>query len=76
MPLRLVAAIALAFAPIFCANLDLRARFADTAGSTAAFGGEPARRDARRHLEYASLIIGYRALISSAAARSTCSRSR
>ena len=38
LPLRLPAAIALAFAPIFCANLIFAARFADTSGSTAAFG--------------------------------------
>ncbi|MEO8690084.1 MAG: spermidine synthase [Solirubrobacteraceae bacterium] len=63
LPLRLVAAIALAFAPIFCANLIFAARFADTSGSTAAFGANLLGALLGGTLEYASLLVGYRALI-------------
>ena len=62
-PLRLVTAIALAFAPIFCANLIFAARFADTAGSTAAFGANLLGALLGGTFEYASLIVGYRALL-------------
>jgi SAM-dependent methyltransferase len=62
-PVRLVAAIALAFAPIFCANLIFAARFADTSGSTAAFGANLLGALLGGTLEYASLIVGYRALL-------------
>jgi hypothetical protein len=58
-----VAAIALAFAPIFCANLIFAARFADTSGSTAAFGANLLGALLGGTLEYASLIVGYRALL-------------
>ena len=67
-PLRLVAAIALAFAPIFCANLIFAARFADTSGSTTAFGANLLGALLGGTLEYASLVVGYRALILLAAA--------
>jgi Spermine/spermidine synthase domain len=63
VPLRLAAAIALAFAPIFCANLIFAARFASTSGSTAAFGANLLGAVLGGTLEYASLVIGYRALI-------------
>ncbi len=62
-PLRLVAAIALAFAPIFCANLIFAARFVDTSGSTAAFGANLLGALLGGTLEYASLVVGYRALL-------------
>jgi hypothetical protein len=68
LPLRLPAAIALAFAPIFCANLIFAARFADTNGSTAAFGANLLGALLGGTLEYASLLVGYRALILLAAA--------
>jgi Spermine/spermidine synthase domain len=68
VPLRLMAAIALAFAPIFCANLIFAARFADTSGSTAAFGANLLGALLGGTLEYASLLVGYRALILLAAA--------
>ena len=68
VPLRLVAAVALAFAPIFCANLIFAARFADTSGSTAAFGANLLGALLGGTLEYASLVVGYRALILLAAA--------
>ena len=38
----------LAFLPIFVANVVFAKRFTDTADGTAAFGGQPARRDGRR----------------------------
>jgi hypothetical protein len=62
-PLRLAAAIALAFAPIYCANLIFAARFADTSGSTAAFGANLLGALLGGALEYAALVIGYRALL-------------
>jgi hypothetical protein len=68
VPLRLMAAVALAFAPIFCANLIFAARFADTSGSTAAFGANLLGALLGGTLEYASLVVGYRALIPLAAA--------
>lgn len=62
-PVRLAAAITLAFAPIFCANLIFAARFADTSGSTAAFGANLLGALLGGTLEYASLVVGYRALL-------------
>jgi hypothetical protein len=68
LPLRLAAAVALAFAPIFCANLIFAARFADTSGSTSAFGANLLGALLGGTLEYLSLVIGYRALLLVAAA--------
>jgi hypothetical protein len=68
LPLRLVTAVALAFAPIFCANLIFAARFAATSGSTAAFGANLLGALLGGTLEYASLVVGYRALLLLAAA--------
>jgi hypothetical protein len=62
-PPRLAAAIALAFAPIFCANLIFAARFVDTRGSTAAFGANLLGALLGGTLEYVSLVVGYRALL-------------
>jgi hypothetical protein len=62
-PVRLAAAVALAFAPIFCANLIFAARFAETSGSTAAFGANLLGALLGGALEYASLLVGYRALL-------------
>jgi hypothetical protein len=67
-PVRLVAAVALAFAPIFVANLIFASRFADTSGSTAAFGANLLGAVLGGTLEYGSLLIGYRALLLLAAA--------
>jgi Spermine/spermidine synthase domain len=67
-PVRLVAAVALAFAPIFVANLIFAARFADTSGSTAAFGANLLGALLGGTLEYLSLVVGYRALLLLAAA--------
>jgi SAM-dependent methyltransferase len=63
VPLRLIAAIAIAFAPIFCANLVFAQRFADTSGSTAAFGANLLGAVLGGSLEYLSLVIGYHGLL-------------
>lgn len=60
---RLPAAIALAFAPIFCANLIFATRFRNVEMSTVAFGANLLGAMVGGVLEYASLITGYRALI-------------
>lgn len=62
-PARLVVAVALAFAPIFVANLIFASRFADTSGSTLAFGANLLGALAGGILEYSALAIGYRNLL-------------
>ena len=62
-PLRLAAATALAVAPLSCANRIVAARFADTSGSTAAFGANLLGALLGGTLEYLSLVVGYRALL-------------
>ena len=61
--LRLPAAIALAFLPIFCANLLFAERFKDVGSSTVAFGANLLGAMVGGVLEYSSLLIGYRALL-------------
>jgi SAM-dependent methyltransferase len=61
-PLRLPAAITLAFAPVFFANLIFAARFKSVASSTVAFGANLIGAMVGGILEYISLITGYRAL--------------
>jgi len=61
--LRLPAAIALAFAPVFCANLLFAERFKDVASSTVAFGANLLGAMVGGLLEYSALLIGYRALL-------------
>lgn len=65
---RLAAAVALAFAPIFCANIIFAQRLADTSRSTAAFGANLLGALLGGTLEYLSLATGYRALLIVAAA--------
>jgi len=60
---RLPAAVALAFAPIFCANLLFAERFKDVGSSTVAFGANLLGAMVGGVLEYSSLVIGYRALV-------------
>jgi hypothetical protein len=60
---RLLAATALAFAPIFFANLLFAQRFKDTASLTIAFGANLLGAMTGGILEYLSLIYGYRALL-------------
>jgi hypothetical protein len=61
--LRLATAIALAFAPIFVANLIFSQRLAATSESTSAFGANLLGALLGGTLEYLSLITGYRALL-------------
>ncbi len=60
---RLAAAVALAFAPIFCANLIFARRLAETAASTSAFGANLLGALLGGTLEYLALVTGYRALL-------------
>ena len=61
--LRLVAAVALAFTPIFLANLVFAERFRDTAKATAAFGANLLGAMLGGLAEYLALIVGYRHLL-------------
>ena len=65
---RLVVAVALAFTPIFLANLVFAERFRDTATATAAFGANLIGAMLGGLAEYLSLIVGYRHLLLVAAA--------
>jgi hypothetical protein len=60
---RFVAAVAIAFAPIFLANMVFSQRFRDTADSTTAFGANLLGAVIGGILEYLSLIVGYRWLL-------------
>jgi spermidine synthase len=60
---RFLAAVALAFAPIFLANLVFAQRFAKTGASTVAFGANLLGAMVGGALEYLALITGYRALL-------------
>lgn len=60
---RFGAAVSLAFAPIFLANLVFASRFRDVGNSTLAFGANLLGAMAGGVLEYTSLIIGYRSLL-------------
>jgi hypothetical protein len=62
-PSRLLAATALAFLPVFLANLIFAARFRDTASSTVAFGANLLGAMLGGVLEYGALVIGYRNLL-------------
>ena len=68
LPVRFVVGSVLAFTPIFVANIVFAQRFRDTASSTAAFGANLLGAMVGGTLEYASLIVGYRALLIAAAA--------
>jgi hypothetical protein len=61
--LRFVAATALAFAPIFIANLVFAQRFKDVGSSTTAFGANLLGAIVGGVLEYLSLITGFRFLL-------------
>jgi SAM-dependent methyltransferase len=60
---RFLAAVSLAFFPIFTANLVFTQRFKDTAHSTVAFGANLIGAMVGGLLEYAALITGYRNLL-------------
>jgi SAM-dependent methyltransferase len=60
---RLVVAIALAFAPIFAANVIFAERFRESASSTIAFGTNLLGAMVGGLLEYTALVVGYRDLL-------------
>jgi Spermine/spermidine synthase domain len=60
---RFVAAAALAFAPVFLANLIFASRFRGVMNSTVAFGANLLGAMVGGVLEYGALIVGYRALL-------------
>jgi hypothetical protein len=59
----LIAAVSLAFTPIFLANLVFAERFRETERSTAAFGANLIGAMLGGILEYSSLVLGYRNLL-------------
>jgi len=63
VPARFAVATALAFAPIFLANLIFADRFRDIGSSTLAFGANLLGAIVGGVLEYASLLVGYRSLL-------------
>jgi hypothetical protein len=63
LPLRFIVAVALAFAPIFMANLVFTQRFKDAGSSTIAFGANLLGAMLGGLLEYGALVVGYRALL-------------
>jgi SAM-dependent methyltransferase len=72
VPLRFLVAVALAFAPIFMANLVFTQRFKDVGSSTVAFAANLLGAMVGGVLEYASLLVGYRALLIVAAVLYGC----
>jgi hypothetical protein len=60
---RLVAAVSIAFAPIFLANLVFSRRFRETGDPTLAFAANLLGAMLGGVLEYASLVVGYRSLL-------------
>ena len=62
-PLRFAAATALAFAPVFLANLVFAQRFRDVSSSTVAFGANLLGAILGGVLEYLSLLLGFRFLL-------------
>jgi hypothetical protein len=60
---RFFAAVALAFTPIYLANLVFSQRFADVGASTVAFAANLLGAIAGGALEYLSLVTGYRFLL-------------
>jgi len=60
---RFLVATAVAFVPVFLANLVFAKRFRDVAASNVAFGANLLGAMVGGVLEYASLITGYRALL-------------
>ncbi|HXC50403.1 MAG TPA: hypothetical protein VN634_05935 [Candidatus Limnocylindrales bacterium] len=63
LPARFAVATALAFAPVFVANLVFAQRFRDVADPTASFGANLLGAMFGGVLEYMSLIVGYRSLL-------------
>ena len=63
MPVRFVAAVAIAFTPIFLANLVFAQRFRNVGASTVAFGANLLGAMVGGLLEYLALVTGYRFLL-------------
>jgi hypothetical protein len=63
LPLRFVAGVAIAFTPIFLANLVFAQRFAAIGSATVAFGANLLGAMLGGVLEYLALITGYRSLL-------------
>jgi SAM-dependent methyltransferase len=61
--MRFLAAVVVAFTPIFLANLIFAHRFREVSSSTVAFGANLLGAMVGGTLEYASLIVGFRALL-------------
>jgi hypothetical protein len=68
VPIRLVLAVLIAFAPIFFANLLFTSRFKDAENPTAAFAANLFGAMVGGTLEYLSLVLGYQYLLVVAAA--------
>jgi hypothetical protein len=60
---RFLVAVAIAFGPVFCANLVFAERFETVEQPTVAFGANLLGAMIGGTLEYASLVIGYRDLL-------------
>jgi spermine/spermidine synthase len=65
---RFIAAVTIAFFPIFTANIVFTQRFKDASASATAFGANLLGAMVGGLLEYSALIVGYRALLFLAAA--------
>ncbi len=63
LPLRAVAAVTVAFLPIFAANVVFAKRFAETADATTSFGANLLGAMVGGCLEYVALVIGYQGLL-------------
>ena len=63
LPLRAVAAVVVAFLPIFAANVVFAKRFADSENATLAFGANLLGAMVGGCLEYLALVVGYQALL-------------
>ncbi|WP_328996557.1 methyltransferase domain-containing protein [Kribbella sp. NBC_01245] len=63
LPLRIVAAVTVAFLPIFAANVIFAKRFSDTADGTASFGANLLGAMVGGCLEYLGLMIGFDGLL-------------
>jgi tRNA1(Val) A37 N6-methylase TrmN6 len=63
MPLRVPAAVVLAFLPIFAANVVFAKRFSDAADATTSFGANLLGAIVGGCLEYLALVIGYKGLL-------------
>jgi hypothetical protein len=60
---RFLVAVAIAFTPIFLANLVFTQRFRDVSASTSAFGANLLGSMFGGLLEYSALVVGYRTLL-------------